>query len=218
MLDCNKSSIRIALVGECNVGKTSIARRFVNKHTNENAPMTIGVDKYQKAFDLNGETLDLTLLDMSGSYQFLPVIEGYLDRVDAVIFVYDVTDQESFATIPYWNTLIDNNTKSKRCVSKILVGNKKDLPQSWREVRSKTARNYANFEEMVHLEVSAKSDNNIELLFQCITSEILTKRATRKDIVKESQKLPVTYRKSRLNSFVPWIKTLQSKLRKPLRT
>ena len=209
MLKTNKSSMRIAVAGECNVGKTSIVRRFMQKQTYGDTVMTIGVDKYEKTLNFGGEEFNLTLLDMAGSQEFQSVIEGYLNRVDAVIFVYDVTDRESFATLPLWNNIVDNSTKGQRKVSKILVGNKKDIAKLWREVPSKTARNYANFEGMVYLEVSAKNDDNIELIFQCLTQEVNAKRATEIEKIKDLQRRPGIERRTRLN-FLPLIRNLKS--------
>lgn len=206
----SKSSLRIALVGECNVGKTSIARTFLQKHVNKNTKMTIGVDKHEQMIKMRGETFDLTLLDMSGGYKFQSIVESYLNRVDAVLFVYDLTDKESFAKLPYWNRLVDNSTTGQHTVSKILVGNKKDLSKYRREVRSKTAKNYARFEEMVYLEVSARNDDNIELAFQCIANEIIAKHAKESERLKELRRQPIIDRKLRLGSFVPWIRNLKS--------
>jgi len=206
----NKSLMRIALVGDCNVGKTTIIRRFMQNRVQENTVMTIGVDKHEKIHRFGGETFHLTILDMSGCYQFQSVIGGYLNCVDAVIFVFDVTDKESFVTLPYWSAVFENNSNCRqRNVSKILVGNKKDLPTSWREVLSKTARNYANFEEMVYLEVSAKTEENVELLFHSIMNEIITKRSTVNGKLKELQKPACTEKKTR-RSLLPFIRNLKS--------
>ena len=206
----NKSLMRIALVGDCNVGKTSIIRRFMQNRVQENTVMTIGVDKHEKVHRFGGDTFHLTLLDMSGGHQFHSVIGGYLNCVDAVIFVFDITDKESFATLPYWNTVFENNSYCRqRNVSKILVGNKKDLPGSWREVLSKTARNYANFEEMVYLEVSAKTEENVELLFHSIMNEIISKRNAVNGNFKELQKQTYKDKKPRRGLF-PLIRSLKS--------
>ena len=209
MLKSSKSSLRIALVGECGVGKTTIARRFLEKHVNKNTKMTIGVEKHEHMIKMRGEIFDLTVLDMSGGYQFHSIVESYLNRVDAVIFVYDVTDRESFAKLPYWNRLVDNSTTGQRTVSKILVGNKKDLSKYGREVRSKTAGNYASFEEMVYLEASAKNDDNITLVFQCIANEIVAKHAEESKRLKELRRQTIIDRKLR-TSFVPWIRNFKS--------
>lgn len=181
------SHIKIAIVGECGVGKTSITRRFLNKQVSDDLRATIGVDKLEMEYQINGNLEKISLLDMAGSYQFKTLVESYLKQADAIIFVYDLTDKESFAALPLWNSVVSKCVGTRRDIVKVLVGNKKDLAQYCREVSFRTAKTYANFEGMVALEVSAKNDDNIDLIFECVAQEVTSKRQTTSDWIDANE-------------------------------
>ena len=170
----SRSQMRIAIVGECGVGKTSIVRRFLKQYVlADQIKATIGVSRSELLYHVDGAMFVLNILDMAGSQHFEKLIKSYLLQADAVIFVYDITDKESFAMLPVWNMLVSNNCA--RDVVKFLVGNKKDLCPYHRQVRFGNAKTYANFEGMVALEVSARDDDSIDLIFQCAAQELKTK-------------------------------------------
>lgn len=173
----SRNEMKIAIVGESGVGKTSIVRRFINKQNNpvEDIRTTIGVDKSQTMHHVDGESFSLFVLDMAGSPHFEPLVKSYLAQVDAVIFVYDITDKDSFAMLPVWHTLVAECCQlGANDVNRLLVGNKKDLRRE-REVSFGNAQTYAGFEGMVALEVSAKDDDCVDLIFQCATQELKSK-------------------------------------------
>eukprot|EP00795_Rhopilema_esculentum_P001531 gene1531-15977_t len=180
MTNARGNSIRIAIVGESNVGKTSILQRFCKGLYGQRIQTTVGIDKSEFSFSVGEDIVSTILLDMAGGNEFVPLVACFLRQVDAVVLVYDISDKESFITLPTWNSLIKSTNASDK-LAKILVGNKKDLAKYQREVPFKAAKNFANFEGMVALEVSAKNDDNIDLLFHCIANEVKTLRSTVND-------------------------------------
>eukprot|EP00794_Sanderia_malayensis_P018691 gene18691-20578_t len=200
--DKAKHKMKIAILGECGVGKTSIVKRFVRKQFCDENKATIGVDRSEILYQTDDEIFSFNIHDMAGSYQFHSLIQSYLASADGVIFVYDITDKETFAMIPVWNALV--STCCPRDIVKLVVGNKKDLSRYCREVHFQNAKTFANFEGMVALEVSAKNDDCIGLIFQCIAQELTLKYQQR---VTSAQK---TGRRTGfgLRSFVKRLRTL----------
>ena len=82
----------------------------------------------------------------------------YTGTVDAALLIYDITQKESFACLPLWNEMVNTGCEGRmeRPLVKLLVGNKRDLGAKYREVQSRNAKNYADFEGMSAIEVSAK--------------------------------------------------------------
>ena len=174
----SKSCLKIAVLGEAAVGKTSLVKRYTKNTFSEQSSATIGADRSEKSCMVDNESFHVQILDTAGQQQFQSLIQGYLKTVDAVIFVYDISDKESFAFLPVWNMLLSKCVK--RDLVKILVGNKKDLAKIDREVSFKSARTYAEFEGMVALEVSAKEGDSVDLVFQCVLRELKLKQEVAK--------------------------------------
>ncbi|XP_065064580.1 ras-related protein Rab-33B-like [Rhopilema esculentum] len=200
MTNARGNSIRIAIVGESNVGKTSILQRFCKGLYGQRIQTTVGIDKSEFSFSVGEDIVSTILLDMAGGNEFVPLVACFLRQVDAVVLVYDISDKESFITLPTWNSLIKSTNASDK-LAKILVGNKKDLAKYQREVPFKAAKNFANFEGMVALEVSAKNDDNIDLLFHCIANEVKTLRSTVNDDRRK---------KAKEKSWSPLVRNLKS--------
>merc|ERR1719354_1114203 len=178
----NVNNFKIMLLGEAGVGKTSLVTRYTRGKFSPQTTTTVGVnriplsllakkdynDNYNENNDNyndnndndNNEVFNFQLLDTAGCYAFHSLIESYVTNIDVVIFVYDITDKESFACLPLWNEMIKKtlqcNNNNKRLL-KILLGNKRDM-EHLREVQFKNATNYAEFEGMTHVEVSVKEE------------------------------------------------------------
>ena len=78
------------------------------------------------------------------------------------MFIYDITNKNSFDNIINWiNLSFDNN---KNSVINFLIGNKSDQNSS-RKVEESEAQQFAKDKNLIYLETSAKSDENIQKLF-----------------------------------------------------
>lgn len=168
----NRDGFKVMILGEAGVGKTSLIRRFKQGHFSPDTTTTVGVDRILIKVKLDSEVINFQVLDTAGCFGFHSLIKSYVNNVDAVIFVYDLTNKETFACLPLWKSLM-KQTKNKNLVQ-VLVGNKRDLAQH-REVQFKNAKHYAEFEGMVAMEVSVKEEDSVELVFQSIARELLLK-------------------------------------------
>lgn len=172
-LRSGKNSFKVVVLGEAGVGKSSLIRRYTQGYFSERTTTTVGVDRIPVNITVDNENLLFQVLDTSGCFGFRGLIQSYMNNVDAVIFVYDLTNKESFACLPLWNTIL--NASGKTDITKILVGNKRDLSEN-REVKFRNAKNYAEFEGMVAMEISVKEEDSVDLVFECIARELKLKR------------------------------------------
>ena len=169
----DNKTFKTVILGEAGVGKSSLIRRYTQGYFSPQTTTTVGVDRIPINITVDEECFQFHVLDTAGCFGFRGLIKSYMNNIDAVIFVYDLSNKESFACLPSWNNILKN--AGKRDIAKILVGNKRDLADH-REVNFKSAKNYAEFEGMVAMEISAKEKESVDLVFQNVARELRLKR------------------------------------------
>ena len=164
--DC---SFKLLITGESGVGKTCILLRFTDDSFTANHLTTIGIDFKIKIIELEGKVIKLQIWDTAGQERFRTITKTYYKGAHGIILTYDVTDQNSFKNIRNWIKQIEANAQTNVC--KVLVGNKCDKPD--RVVTEEDGKNLANEYKMNFFETSAKTNKNINEVFNNLTHETL---------------------------------------------
>ena len=122
-------TIRIGMVGNHKVGKTSLLRRFVKQEIqNPNTEIsTIGYDdeSYQMKVQIDGEPFNIKFGDTAGQERFNNLTNNYFQMHDALVVVFDMTDANSLDGGMRWIKQI----KDVKDMPLIMVGNKAELEQ-----------------------------------------------------------------------------------------
>jgi small GTP-binding protein len=131
-------SIKIILLGDSNVGKSSIVNCLKK---NENLQRkTLSLEVYNYIMKIKDLVLRMQIWDTVGQEKFDSIATNYYKTTDVAIFVYSINDLSSFENINHWynelskkgDTNIDSNdenSSSEKSMIKVLVGNKKDLEE-----------------------------------------------------------------------------------------
>jgi Ras-related protein Rab-1A len=160
---------KILLIGDSGVGKSCLLLRFADRSFTEHYLSTIGVDFKIRTIQLDGKVIKLQLWDTAGQERFRTIVSGYYRDTHGIIFVYDITNVDSFNNIRMWLAEADRYTGSN--VHKLLLGNKTDLIDQ-RQVSSETAKAFADNLEIPLIETSAKNAQNVEETFVKLATEI----------------------------------------------
>ena len=183
--------LRIMIVGDSNVGKTSLISKYSNGVFNKNESTTIGIDYKNKKVHKHGINIKLQLWDTAGEKRYHSLTNASLRDADGIILAYDITNLPSFTSIKdNWISVINNRCRKDTVV--VLAGDKKDLENS-REVSSEDAYELAKFYNYEFYETSAKNDLNVENIFDYIVDKLLEKlsqtddRVSTKDIKLEKE-------------------------------
>lgn len=95
--------LKLVLVGNGSVGKTSIINRFVQDGFVRVYKQTVGIDFFQKTMRLRADTLvALQVWDIGGQSIQSDMLDGYITGADVVCVCYDVTDRRSFDDAEDW--------------------------------------------------------------------------------------------------------------------
>jgi small GTP-binding protein len=149
---------KIVLVGDINVGKTSILNKFIDKRFSKEHRATINIEFKIKTIKINSTTIcDLKIWDTCGDEKYFSLTKNYFKDSDGIILVYDITSKKTFFDLNKWLELIKNYIGK---INIILVGNKNDLKNK-REVSEKDANNFAIKNNLKFYEISAKEDLDV---------------------------------------------------------
>jgi len=120
------------IVGNTNVGKTSILERFINDTFEENLEPSNVASQRAKIITLDsGEKVKLNIWDTAGQEKYRSVTRMYYGNSDAILLVYDATFRETFDQLSFWigdisKNLLGGNQISSGNFILALVGNKTD--------------------------------------------------------------------------------------------
>ena len=166
--DIKEFEIKICLLGNLYVGKTSIASRYCKNSFTENYMNTIGGAYQQQNVVLNnGTKIKLHIWDTSGQDRFRSMTNLYYRDAQVAILTYDVTNEESFEGLNYWlNELSEKVERDSMLLC--LVGNKNDVEPSKKTVPTSKGKAFAEENNMIFFETSAKTGAGVKELFQTI--------------------------------------------------
>ncbi|KAJ5077385.1 ras-related protein rab-13 [Anaeramoeba ignava] len=160
----------VLLIGDCEIGKSSILRRICENEFSDEYLSTIGVDFNTKRITIDSGGIKLVIWDTSGQERFKKITNSYYRGAHGIILVYDITNEESFENIEEnWMTSIKENANEN--VKTILIGNKCDLEEK-RQVSKEKGKEFADEYKIPFYEVSAKNNINIDNTFFEITRNI----------------------------------------------
>lgn len=157
--------LKVIVLGDSGVGKTSILARFANNEFSSNYQATIGADFLFKELIVDGTKFILQIWDTAGQERHNSLGGLYYRGTDCCVLVFDITNIESFYNAVKWKLdFLIKSGNNQESTQLILVGNKRDL-ESNRAVDSSTAKTWAQKEGLIYCEVSAKENIHIEDVF-----------------------------------------------------
>ena len=166
--------LRIILVGDSNVGKTSLINRFMGNDFQENYQCTINVDFKIKTITFSSSiAAELKIWDTCGQERFKSLTSKYFKDAHGVVLVFDVSDLSTFKNLSFWLKEIKNNSNSNIKPEIILVANKIDLKD--RKVTKETGKEFANKNKIMYVETSAKNGLNIDSPFEKLANVLINK-------------------------------------------
>lgn len=164
-------TFRFIFIGECSVGKTSLANRLVNNRFIPYYDATIGVDYSSMIVELNnGTRAKCQLWDTAGQESFAPLVKSYYRNIAGAIIVFDVTCRRSFERLKFWLQELRQNSENNYPIPKLLIGNKID--SSRRCISFKEANEFAERNDLIYRETSAKKSENIANAFQDLCNKV----------------------------------------------
>lgn len=161
--------LKITLLGEFNVGKTTLIHRLIGKNI-DNVITTMS-EYFIDYIDYHDKQISLLLTDTCGQERFRRMSIGFSTRADCILYVYDITNYESYKETQ--NLLYNNNNLNH---VKILIGCKCDLDVK-RQVGFQKAKNYSKTMGFdMFFEIDNINEIGIDILKDNMIKKILERR------------------------------------------
>ena len=163
----------IVMVGDGDVGKTSILNRYCNnKFTSSKKKKTKSLDIYKKSLEYKGNEFMLKLWDTKYSESSFKPNKQIYERADCIIFVCSITDKDSFENINYWYQILSDNIDLSNKQMMILA-NKADLEDD-RVVGNDEIRQKSEELDIPFYEVSSLNNTGLDEAFNALISKVVT--------------------------------------------
>ncbi|MEJ2248119.1 MAG: GTP-binding protein [Candidatus Lokiarchaeota archaeon] len=185
---------KFIIIGDHEVGKTSIIRRFVENKFTKNYRATIGLNIMSHKFEFYDNQIQFSLWDIGAQKFFKRLRKMYYMGAQAAFIVFDVTNNESFEHVEDWYNEV-NQFLNLRNLPIIIVGNKVDLEEE-REVDyqegvklTKKLSEEGRVSNISYIETSALTGENIQDAFSLISYHYIMKhKETEEGILRKSLK------------------------------
>ncbi|XP_045329847.1 ras-related protein Rab-7a-like [Leopardus geoffroyi] len=178
--------LKVIILGDSGVGKTSLMSQYVNKKFSNQYKATIGADFLTKEVMVDDRLVTMQIWDTAGQERFQS-LGGLLQR-RRLHLVFDVTAPNTFNTLDSWRDefLIQAGPWDPENFPFVVLGNKIDLEN--RLVATKRAQAWCYSKNNIpYFETSAKEAINVEQAFQTIAQNAL-KQETEMELYNEFPK------------------------------
>ena len=168
--------IKVVLIGESGVGKTSLISQFENGKFDADVTPTNGATFLTKRIELEEEKKGITfeLWDTAGQERYRSLSQMFFKDANVALIVYDITNKKSFDEIKnYWVDFLREN--GPKVIITYLVGNKCDLSEQ-AIVDEKDAKEYAEEQDLFYWATSSKDTKTVSELFRDIGKKYLSPR------------------------------------------
>lgn len=158
--------IKIVLVGDANVGKTNLIKRYALNEFDERALSTIGMDSQFVTGRYVGKTAKVAIWDTAGMECYSANTQLHYRGAAGVMVVYDITDSRTFDHVEKWLKDIRKSCDDDDVIV-MLVANKRDLKHV-RCVETDEGKRFADENQLLFYETSACDATNVRKAFETV--------------------------------------------------
>ncbi|CAO3695224.1 unnamed protein product [Umbelopsis ramanniana] len=171
-----KVLLKVIILGDSGVGKTSLMNQYVNKKFSGQYKATIGADFLTKEVMVGDKLVTMQIWDTAGQERFQSLGVAFYRGADCCVLVYDVNNTKSFDSLNNWHDefLVQASPRDPDNFPFVVLGNKIDLEESKRTISQKRAMAFCQSRgNCPYFETSAKEAINVEQAFQTIAENAL---------------------------------------------
>ncbi|CAM6018592.1 unnamed protein product [Sphagnum balticum] len=169
----NSSMIKLVLLGDGRVGKTSLVLRYVDNVFSDKQVATVQASYLTKRLTVDGESVTLSIWDTAGQERFHALGPIYYRDADAALLVYNLLCKDSFNRVQSW--VKELRKMANKNIVLVIAGNKSDMDKM-QHVNVGDAERYAESIGATHFVTSAKLNTGIDEVFLDVARRVLEQR------------------------------------------
>ncbi|CDK24150.1 unnamed protein product [Kuraishia capsulata CBS 1993] len=175
----NSVSLKVGLVGDAQIGKTSLMVKYVEGCFNEDYTQTLGVNFMERSILIKNTQITFSIWDLGGEREFLNMLPLVSSDAVAILFMFDLTRKSTLNSIKEWYRQTRGFNKT---AIPFLVGTKYDLfidmPMEDQEEVTTQARKFAKAMNASLIFCSTSASINIQKIFKIVISKAFDLRLT----------------------------------------
>ena len=189
----SQKEVKIILLGNSSVGKTSIINRYIKNIFNMNITSSLGSQNFEKVIQKGKETYKLIIWDTTGQEKYHSLTNLFINKSNIAILTYSIDNINSFIGLDYWYNCVEEKLEKNKYILAV-VGNKSDLiNDKEEEVNEEEGKEYAKEKNAFFKLISAKEDpNGINDLFETLLDELINSNIGFFEDIKDGDSLDKT--------------------------
>ncbi|KAJ0971313.1 hypothetical protein J5N97_019272 [Dioscorea zingiberensis] len=172
MASRRRTLLKVIVLGDSGVGKTSLMNQYVHKKFSQQYKATIGADFVTKELQIDDKLVTLQIWDTAGQERFQSLGVAFYRGADCCVLVYDVHARKSFDNLDNWHEefLHQASPSDPSSFPFVILGNKVDVDGgNSRVISEKRAKEWCDSKGNIpYFETSAKEDYNVDDAFLCV--------------------------------------------------
>jgi small GTP-binding protein len=165
-------SVKVVVLGDAAVGKSSLVTRFIDNQFMDHQPSTVGAAYFSKTLSLdNGRKVKLEIWDTAGQERYRSLAPMYYKGARAALVVFDLTKKESLSSTKGWVAELKRHADPSLIIG--IVGNKCDRPDLEEVSEEDAVRFMEEAGASFYLQTSAKTAFNVNIAFDRLASEVI---------------------------------------------
>lgn len=161
--------LKVAMIGDTQIGKTSLMVKYVEGKFSEDYIQTLGVNFMEKTIHLKNAEVTFSIWDLGGQKQYMEMLPLVCNEAHAILFMFDLARPATLDSVRSW---FQEARKLNRTAASFLVGTKYDLFAAMKTAEqaltTKQARRFAKAMKASLIFCSAMKEVNVTKLFKMV--------------------------------------------------
>ncbi|EKX31612.1 hypothetical protein GUITHDRAFT_160353 [Guillardia theta CCMP2712] len=180
--------VKVGMVGDAQIGKTSLMVKYVEGSFDEDYIQTLGVNFMEKTVSIRNANITFSIWDLGGQKEFINMLPLVCNDAAAILFMFDLSRVGTLKSVKEWYRQARGFNKTAVA---ILVGTKYDIfasytPEEQADI-TKQARRYAKAMKAPLIFSSASHSINVQKLFKILLSRVFDLKCNIPKIVNDGE-------------------------------
>ncbi|KDE06485.1 septum-promoting GTP-binding protein 1, variant [Microbotryum lychnidis-dioicae p1A1 Lamole] len=186
----NSVVLKVGMVGDSQIGKTSLMVKYVEGSFDEDYIQTLGVNFMEKSISIRNTEITFSIWDLGGQREFVNMLPLVCNDAVAILFMFDLSRKSTLNSIKEWYRQARGFNKT---AIPFLVGTKYDhfntFSQDEQEEITRQARRFSRAMKAPLIFCSTSHSINVQKIFKIVLSKAFDLKCTIPEITEVGEPL-----------------------------